>query len=397
MRDAVEDGRARGQVGRTAPRHVLFLIDQILALDGGAEGTLLKIVRALPRDRYRPSVGTFRLDPQLAERFPCPVHVFRLQRTYDWNAIKSALHLRHFIRSNRVTIVHTFFETADLWGGLVAKLSGCPLLISSRRDMGFQRSAKHRLAYRIVGSLFDQVHTVSDAVRDFAIQHDGLDPGRVITLHNGVDMQKVAAVDGAAELRLGLGLENASHLIVDVGWIRPVKGTDNLIRAAAIVCREFPNAVFLVIGDHDEEPYFRDLQALIASLRLSWNVRFLGSRDDVFRVFKICDIFCHPSRSDGLSNALLEAMACGLPCVAAGVGGNPEAIEEGESGFLVPIDDPAATAECVLRLLRDPDRARRMGERARCIAITRFSADLMVKKLLTLYEGLLKTRDDLGT
>lgn len=396
MRTAVaEDERARSHVGPAA-KHVLFLIDQILALDGGGEGTLLKIVRALPRDRYQPSVGTFRLDPRLPGQFPCPVHVFRLQRTYDWNAVRSALHLRSFIRANRVTIVHTFFETSDLWGGVVAKLSGCPLLISSRRDMGIQRSVKHRLAYRVVGPLFDQVQTVSEAVRDCAIQHDGLDPAKVITLHNGVDMQKVAAADGAAELRLGLGLENASHLIVDVGWIRPVKATDTLIRAAAIVCREFPSAVFLIIGDHDEELYFRELQALIASLHLSRNVRFLGSRDDVFRVLKICDIFCHPSRSDGLSNALLEAMACGLPCVATAVGGNPEAIEEGKSGFLVPIDDPAATAECVLRLLRNPDGARRMGEMARGIASTRFSAELMVKKLLTLYEGLLNGRN-LGT
>src|SRR5205823_2281730 len=150
--------------------HILFVIDQLCEA-GGAERMLLNIVRRLPRDKFRCSLATFKLDSRvpLFSKMPCPVHVFPLRRTYNWNAIKMAFQLRKLIRSQGVVVVHTFFETSDLWSSVVAKMSGCPILISSRRDMGILRSAKHQLAYRLINWLFDRVLTVSEEVRSFCI------------------------------------------------------------------------------------------------------------------------------------------------------------------------------------------------------------------------------------
>jgi glycosyltransferase involved in cell wall biosynthesis len=376
--------------------HVLFLIDRFPQRMGGAEGTLLKITRLLPPARYRCSVVTFAIDPAFEDihgLFKCPLHVLPLRRTYDLNAFRVALQISRLIRSERVSIVHTFFPTSDLWGGMIAKLSGCPVLISSRRDMGLNRSAKHRLAYRLLRGMFDQVQTVSDQVRSFSIANDGLAPSKIFTLRNGVDLDEVQEITPLKRSDSTLGVEDASHLIATVGNIRPVKGTDILIRTAARVCEQFPRAVFLVIGRANDSQYFRGIQELTNSLGLSRNVRFLGLRNDVISILKTSDMFFLPSRSEGLSNALLEAMACKLPCVATEVGGNAEVVENGKSGFLVPSENPELAAERITRLLRDPHSAREMGEAGRRIIEERFTAQEMVNRLVSFYDSLLKAKN----
>ncbi len=237
--------------------------------------------------------------------------------------------------------------------------------------------------------MFDQVQAVSDEVSTFAIRHDGIHPSRVVTLHNGVDLQKVAAVNGTEHVRRSLGLDCASHLIATIGYIRHVKGTDLFIRAAEITCREFPRAVFLIIGEVGDRNYVKQLQGLIRTRSLGENVIFVGRSDNVFQLLKLCNVFCLLSRSEGFSNALLEAMACGVPCVATRVGGNPEAVEDGRTGFLVPSENAELAADRICLLLRHPELAREMGQAGRNIVETKFTAELMAKKLVALYDGLL--------
>lgn len=373
--------------------HVLFLIDQ-LCVPGGGERVLLNMVRFLPRQKYRCSLATFQLDSAvpLFREIACPVHVFPLRRTYGWSGLRAARDLRALIRSQRVDIVHTFFETSDIWGGLVAKLSGCPLLISGRRDMGILRSAKHRLAHRLVDPLFDRVLTVSDEVRNFCIRQDGLDPTRVVTVYNGIALEPTRPPIGQAALRRRLGLPEAAPLITAVGHIRRVKGFDTFVRAAAVVRRELPQATFLVVGDpHPQEPdHLPELQQLARSLGLTDALHFPGATDDVRPLLRISDVFCLPSRSEGFSNALVEAMACGLPCVVTRVGGNAEAVEDGVTGFVVRRDDPELMAAQILRLLRDPQAARRMGEAGRTRVEEKFTLEAMMANLTAVYDSLLR-------
>jgi len=367
--------------------HVLFLIDQLCGI-GGAERTLLNIVRFLPKDRFRCTVVTFQADLSWREleNFPCPWTVLPLRRTHNWNAFQVALRLRRLIRGQQVQIVHTFFESSDLFGGLVAKLSGVRLLVSSRRDMGILRNSKHQLAYRLLSPLYDLVLTVSDEVRTFCISHDGLEPEKVSTVYNAIDLEKVTKATNSPVLRGSLGLGGAPHLVTTVGHVRRVKGLDILIRAAKRVCEEFPSAVFLVIGGVLEPPHLQELQELIESLGLKENVRFLGPREDVLSLLKMSDVYCNASRSEGFSNAILEAMACGLPCVATRVGGNPEAVEDGRSGFLVASADPDTLADGIRTLLRQPQRAKEMGREGRRIVEAKFTISAMISRLVELYD-----------
>jgi glycosyltransferase involved in cell wall biosynthesis len=385
--------QAAAVVASQAPRHILYLFDQLRNLDGGAERSLLKTVQLLPPDRYRASIATFchPEDVRFLNLFPCPIHLLPLERAYGWNSVKVALLLRDIIQCERVSVVQTFFASSDLLGGAVARLSGCPVLISSRRDMGFQRQRKHHIGYRMMASAYDRVHTVSDAVRDYTIQHDRVDPAKVVTIPNGVDTERIAE-HFDPEFRSRHGLDDASHVIVDVGSIKPVKGYEVLVRAAGLVRQRFPKAVFAIAGPVQNIPYFGELQRLIQSLGLDQNVRFLGNVDPVYPLLHASDIFCHLSLTDGLSNAMLEAMATGLPCVISRVGGNPEVVEDGGSAFVVPPSDHRHAADRLLELLSDPGRRQAMGARSRQIVEDKFTAEHMVQRFIALYDQLLQER-----
>jgi glycosyltransferase involved in cell wall biosynthesis len=306
--------------------------------------------------------------------------------------VRVALQLRRIIRSGNVAIAHTFFNTADLWGGLVAKGSRVPILVSSRRDMGILRANKHRVAYRLLRRMYDQVQAVSEEVRAFSIREDGLDPARVVTIHNGVDLEEIASASMLDRARKFPELEGAFPVIASVGNVRRIKGTANVVRAVAPVCREFPRAGVLIIGKVQEQDYFEEVQRVIEQLGLEENIKFLGSRSDVASLLKMCDAFCLQSLSEGHSNALLEAMACELPCVVTRVGGNSEVITEGDNGCLVPVDRPDLAGERLLELFKNPSTARAMGRQARRTIETKFTIQKTVDRIVELYDNLLNAR-----
>ncbi len=372
--------------------HVLFLIDE-LCRKGGAETALLNMVRWLPANRFRCSVITFRMDlklPMLSE-FLCPPELLPLTCVYDWNAVQRGAQLARFIRREKVDIVHTFFPSADLWGGMISKLARCPVLVSSRRDMGLMRHAKHRVGYRILAPMFDKVLTVSEEVGHFSIEHDRLDPSRVRTLYNAVDMTKIPGTLDKQEILRNLGVSGGSQVIASVGNIRHVKGFDVLVRAAAIVCREFPRAVFVIAGGQDpaEPRRLRDLEKLCAELGIAGKVKFPGPLENVMPLLKASDAFCLLSRSEGFSNALLEAMACGIPCVASRVSGNSEALDNGTSGFLVESEDHESAAARICSLLWDRKLAQSIGDCGQDSIRARFTPEIMIAQLVEIYDELL--------
>jgi L-malate glycosyltransferase len=374
--------------------HILYVIDQICQV-GGAERVLLEMIRRLPQDRFRCSVVTFQIEPGLKalENVTAPVRVLPLRRTYDIGAVRIALLIRDLIRRENVSIVHTFFETSDLWAAPIARLSGCPVLVSSRRDMGILRARKHHFAYPIVSRLFDRVLTVSEEVRSYAVNHDRLSPGRVETLYNGVDLETLDAKAAEDDARLRLGIKSSSLVVSTLANIRHIKGIDVLARAAARVCLADPDVVFLVVGGVLEPETFRKLQELVDALGIKENFRFLGAMSNPYPVLAASDAFCLPSRNEGFSNALIEAMGFRLPCVATRVGGNAEALIEGVNGFLVESENAEAMGDRLLGLLRDPQLRRGMGQAARQTVESRFSMNAMMTRLTDIYQELLAAKN----
>jgi glycosyltransferase involved in cell wall biosynthesis len=204
-----------------------------------------------------------------------------------------------------------------------------------------------------------------------------------------LELDKISRANGAGELRASLRLEPTASVVTTVGTIRRVKGIDILVETAAKVLRQFPNAVFLVIGRNSEPLHFKEIEERIAALGIKEKVRFLGPSENIFPFLKMSDVFFLPSRSEGFSNALIEAMACGLPCVANRVGGNAEALEDGRNGYLVESEDAGASADRILKLLCNPKEAARMGAAGREIVEKKFTADVMIQQLTQFYDRLL--------
>ncbi len=364
--------------------HVLLVLDQIPKSLGGGERIVLRLAALLPHYGYRVSIVCFSAHPESGalQSPPCPIYLLPLIRTYDIHALRAAFAFRDFIRRHKIQIVQTFFESSDLWAGCITKIMTPARLIWSRRDMGILRTRKHRIGYRLMASLPDSVFAVSEKVRQHCIDEDRLPPDRVLTIYNGIDLSAWNTSAGNPEI------SRPPH-ITTIGNIRRVKGHDIFITAAAMIVASYPDARFSIAGEVLEPDYYSELQNLIAKLNISGHVQFTGGVTDVREHLAGADIFVLPSRSEGFSNAIVEAMAASLPVVATSVGGNGEAVADNISGFIVPPEEPVALSTAIMRLLSDPSLAKTMGKAGQAVVLNRFTSQVMMARVTTVYRELL--------
>jgi glycosyltransferase involved in cell wall biosynthesis len=364
--------------------HVLLVLDQFSKTLGGGERIVLRLAALLPQYGYRASILTFSADPVSPglQSPPCPIYLLPLQRTYDLSALRAAFELRQFLKQQQIQIVQTFFESSDLWAGFVTKTMSDAKLIWSRRDMGILRGRKHHLAYRLMSGTPDRVFAVSEQVRRHCLEVDGIDPVRVQTIYNGLDLADWDTVSLPAK-------RPGESVVTTVGNIRRVKGHDVFIKAAASVVKQFPYVSFSIAGEVLEPAYFEELQTLVRDLDLSANFHFAGGVTNLREHLSAADIFVLPSRSEGFSNAIVEAMAASLPVVATDVGGNAEAVKDGISGFVVPSEDIAALAAAIIRLLSDASKAQAMGAAGKKLVEEKFTTDAMMRQITLSYAQVL--------
>ena len=364
--------------------HVLLVVDQFSKTLGGGERIVLRLAALLPRYGYRTSILTFFAHPESPglQSAPCPIYLLPLQRTYNLAALQAAFEMRQFLKQQRIQIVQTFFESSDLWAGFVTKTMSDAKLIWSRRDMGILRGRKHHVAYRLMSRLPDRVFAVSDEVRQHCVAVDRIKPSLVETIYNGIDVADWDTSSTPAKLP-------GSVVVATVGNIRRVKGHDVFIKAAASIAARFPQVSFNIAGDVLDTGYFEELQTLIRTLNLSDRFHFVGGVANLREYLSTADIFVLPSRSEGFSNAIVEAMAASLPVVATDVGGNAEAVADGVSGFIVPSEDPAALAAAIGGLLSDPSKAQEMGAAGKKLASEKFTTDAMMHQITLAYASLL--------
>ncbi len=385
---ATGDAAVHAAEQRSLP-HVLLVVDGFPKTLGGGERIVLRLAALLPQYGFRASILTFALHPEsefTPAQAPCPLYLLPLSRTYDWQALRGAFAMRKLFKEQNVVLVQTFFESSDLWAGLVTRLCSSAKLIWSRRDLGILRGQKHATAYRFLRRLPHAVLAVSEQVRQHVIEVDGIDPARIFTVHNGVDVEASAADHNAAREH-----SDDRPLVLAVGNIRHVKGHDILIQAAARVLERLPYVRFAIAGEVLETAYFDQLQAQIEHEGMGASTQFLGGVRDLSATLQKADILVLPSRSEGFSNALIEAMAYGLPVVATAVGGNAEAVDHGVTGLLVPVEDVKALADALLVLLMAPALAKQMGTAGQLRWREEFTAAAMMQKTVTTYRTVLGT------
>jgi glycosyltransferase involved in cell wall biosynthesis len=362
---------------------------------GGAQTHLLEVLERLDRRRFTPllcCLTTAGASPDLLRRvreLDVPLLDARVRDAA--NALGRPHTLRQMARVSRelrvrgTRIVHSYLFHANLFGTLAGRLARAPVVIVSKRSMDDYPRARDRWACRLSNWLADSVTAVAGAVRDHVHRVEGCPLEKIVVIPNGV-----RGVVGAASPAPDAGLVRASAGDVVVGTITRLvwkRGHDDLLQAAALTRKRHPSARFVVIGDG---PLREELEDKARRLGLNGGVRFVGAVPEAARLLPQIDVFVLSSRWEGMSNSLLEAMAAGRPVVATSVGGNPEVVCHGETGFLVPPGNPEAMSDAIGRLLADRALAQRLGEAGRIRAESAFTLEAMVGRLEALYEHLLE-------
>ncbi len=347
---------------------------------GGAERVISDLASSLDPEKYRAILCLFRpgwiqerCESQGVRTYVIPTHGMA-----DW---RWAYRFKQLLRNERVDVIHAHEFDAIIQGAFVAAFGEIPLIATIHGKNYFHEKFRRRLAYRWVSRQATMV-AVSENLKQFIVERIGISADRIKVVYNGVD---AVAPCNHVEVELckkELGIPAQDKVVGVVGNLYPVKGHQYLIEGIPAVLQTCPDTSFVFAGRGELET---QLKEQVHHLGLDKRVQFLGLRQDIPRILALLDVFVLPSLSEGLSMAILEAMIAGKPVVATQVGGNPELVVEGETGFLVPPRDSHALASRVATLLTNKQQAVQFAEQGRRRAEGQFSLATMVRAYQLLY------------
>ncbi|MBW1796222.1 MAG: glycosyltransferase [Deltaproteobacteria bacterium] len=296
------------------------------------------------------------------------------------NSLVFLLRLSRVLKSLHPDIVHT-----RNWGGMdgviAARIAGIRSILHG--EHGWEvldpngRNPKRVLARTILSRVVREYTCVSKQIKLWLEKTIGVKKS-VTQIYNGVDIQLYAPKGSSERIRAALDIPSAAFAIGTVGRLDPIKDHPTLFRAFEIARRKVPNSFLLIVGDGPEG---QRLEALAGK-----GVAFIGNRTDVPGLLRALDVFVLPSRNEGISNTILEAMATAVPVVATNVGGNPELVEDGTTGFLVEPGDFQSMASAFSRYFENPDLRTQHGRAGREKVIREFTIEKMVKSYEEVYE-----------
>jgi glycosyltransferase involved in cell wall biosynthesis len=380
------------------PRPILFI--NPAAGMSGAEFSLLGLMENLDPERFTPILvvpeeGMLASNARHAGITTLILPAFiRFGEGYRPRTIPKAgralLGLRKIIRANGIRIVHSNSPRAAYLGGAAARLCAVPSVIHVR-DIHLSPFSSAWKA-RLLGRLSDLIIAVSAATRSSVIAKAPSLASKAQVVYTGLDLN---LIDGrpAKNARAELGIDPEDPVIASAGILHPAKGQGVLLRAAALLKTSFPTLRILIVGAarrEAENDYRQRLEALAVELGLAESVVFTGFREDVLDLMAASDVFVHPAvYPEPFARSLLEALALRLPVVATRTGGIPEIVEDGRTGLLAEPSDPRSLAEAIGDLLRDREKALRLGFNGRRKVESEFTIEKHVSALSEMYERLL--------
>jgi len=372
------------------PLRFLFVIDNLRP--GGAQKALLALVAALRRTRAEPHVWCLGGTSEVEESFAALGVPVLGKPKGALGYLPELVALPRYVRSEQVALVQTFLFHAEVAGRVAARVArrrSLPVVVSSVRAS----NRKHRwwqfALQRATARLVDAFTAVSERTLDFAVAHEGVIRERATVIPNGIDLAPWRTPVEKSAARSELDLPAGASVIATLGRLHEQKGHAYLLRAARLLAERQADALFLIAG---YGPLRGRLEAQARELGVAERVRFLGYRRDVRRILAAADIFVLPSLWEGMSNAIMEAMAAGRPVVATAVDGNVDQVADGETGLLVAPANAEALAEALNRLCQNPAEAEEMGKRGRMRVEEFFPVERMTEATLDLYARLLEEK-----
>lgn len=359
---------------------VLHIVESLAA--GGAERIVTEYASAHDSDRYTPEVCCVRSAGPFAsalERAGVPVH--ELGRRFKLDP-RPAFRLARIISRGGYDVVHDHNFSALSVGFPASLFSGVRALVRTEHNVTGSPSAMSMLLSRSAALREDAQIAVSRAVLDSHVHAGRIPPGRFVLIRNGISEERL--LDGADRpaMRRELGVSDDDFVCLNIGSLTMQKNRTNLLEAVSRLT-DLSRLRVLVVGSGPREAELKD-QA--SRLGLERTVMFLGQRLDVDGLLAASDAFVLSSDWEGLPITVLEAMASGVPCISTSVGGVPEAITHGETGYLVPPGDPEALARGIRALALDPKLRLRLASSAREEFRGRFRAEQMVRQTEALYD-----------
>jgi glycosyltransferase involved in cell wall biosynthesis len=348
---------------------------------GGTERQMIELLRRLDRQRWEVHLVCFRQTGAWFERAAeaaASVTIFPVTSFHDLTALHELGRFARWCRERRISVVHTGQLYSNIFGLTGAWLAGVPVRIGNRRNINPNQSFLHLAAQRVAYGFAHKIVANSTAAAA-RLRRERVPDRKIATIANGLDIDGFPAAPRRTPPRR----------VVVVANLRPEKGHDVLIHAASAVLARVPDATFNVVGGG---PLLDRLRELTRQCGVDRAFTFAGHQQDVSARLAENDIFVLPSRSEAMPNALLEAMAAGLPVIASAVGGIGEIVEDGRTGLLVPADNPAALADGIHRLMTTAELSATLGDAA-CRQIRgRYSFDRMVEAFEAIYDAELRLR-----
>jgi len=307
----------------------------------------------------------------------------------------SILKLLGIIKKHKIHIIHTHNMLADRRGCVAGWLGGVPIVVTTIHTlMNTDRFGEKKRGTSIWQYNFLLKHVpkkiiaLSKEVKRHTQKELHLGEDRISLIYNASDLSRLNLSVNKQEKKKEFGIDENCYVIGTVGRLVELKGYPYLIKAASLVLKNFSAKIkFLVVGDG----YMSDeLKSLAKGLGIADKIIFTGQRQDVPEILHILDIFVLPSYYEGLPRSIIEAQACGVPVVATNIGGVPEVVVNDKTGILVPPKDEKAIAKAVIDLLRNKDKARRMGDAGRELVQKQFDAPAFIKRTGDLFEDLIR-------
>lgn len=368
---------------------------------GGTEGQVHNLVKLLDRTRFDLRMGCLHKSGfflEEVERWKIPVKEFHVDSLYKPKTFLQQLKLAAYLRKHRIQIMHSYNFYSNVFAIPAARLAGVPLILASIRDRGVYLNRRQKHVQKWACGLADKILVNAESIREWLLE-EGYQADKIVLIKNGIDLSlyNQARTNTAIHKEFDLPLD--APLVVMLARLNRQKGIDDFLQAAALVNRAFPQARYLVVGekldfkDGELVPdlgYLDYLQQFCTEQGIQDRVVFAGHRTDVPALLAEATMSVLPSHSEGLSNTLLESMAAGVPVVATRVGGNPELIQDGVNGILVPPLSPVALAEAINNLLANPALAKEFGCRSKQIAEKQFAMQRMVSATQDLYRSQLE-------
>jgi sugar transferase (PEP-CTERM/EpsH1 system associated) len=371
--------------------HVMHVVRKGLA-GGGMENGVINVTNGLPAGRFRISICALDFQETFSERIRQPDAAYYLLpkegEGLQWSLV---WRLARLFRHTRVDVVHSHNWGTFLYSVLAAKLARVPIIHGEHgKNLGELNEVNRPklLAKRLLGPRVDRLVTVSQAIAAEWAGH-GVPKGKIEWIPNGVDLNRFQPRPASAILRREFGLSETGLLIGSVGRFDPIKRYEVLIEAFAGLAARFPESMLALLGDGPKEP---ELRALADGLGLSGRVVWLGRRPNPENFLPALDLFVLPSVSEGMSNVVLEAMACGLPVICADLPGHREVFQPGSEGMVVSPCDPPTLGAALAELLENPKRRESLGAAARKRAVERFDLRRMVSDYERLYDEYARPR-----